>query len=111
MKSDEELLGVLLDIRNWIRAAAHRPVQALLQEALPDAKARAAYQMLDGSKSVEQVRIACKMSPNAVVALTARCVARGLMEEKADKKRLRLFDLNDFDMTTKGDSTTGGGGA
>jgi hypothetical protein len=111
MKGDEELLAVLVDIRNWIRAAAHRPVQALLQEALPDAKSRAAYQMLDGTKSGEQVRVACKMSPNAVVALTARCIAMGLMEEKADKKRVRLFDLNDFGMITKGDSKTDGGNA
>jgi hypothetical protein len=108
MKGDEPLLAVLVDIRNWIRAAAHRPVQALLQEALPDAKSRAAYQMLDGSKSGEQVRIACKMSPNAVVALTARCVAMGLMEENADKRRVRLFDLNDFGLITK-DSKAGGG--
>ena len=68
----------------------------MLEEALPDAKSRAAYQMFDGSASVDQVRIACKMSPNAVVALAARCVAMGLMEVKDDKKRARLFDLKDF---------------
>jgi hypothetical protein len=28
-----------------------------------------AYQMMDGSASTDQVRITCKMSPNAVVAL------------------------------------------
>jgi hypothetical protein len=95
-QSDDRLLAVLTDIRNWIRAAAHRPVQATLEEALPDAKSRAAYQMFDGRASVDQVRIACKMSPNAVVALAARCVAMGLMESSADKKRVRLFDLRDF---------------
>ncbi|MCY3018366.1 MAG: hypothetical protein NTW87_04950 [Planctomycetota bacterium] len=95
-QSDDRLLTVLTDMRNWIRAAAHRPVQAMLKEALPDAKSRAAYQMFDGTASVDQVRIACKMSPNAVVALATRCVAMGLMEVKADKKRARLFDLNDF---------------
>src|SRR5439155_3600531 len=61
--NDDRLLTVLTDIRNWIRATAHRPVQALLEEALPDAKSRTAYQMLDGNASVEQVRTACKMSP------------------------------------------------
>jgi hypothetical protein len=96
IQSDERLLGVLVEIRNWLRAAAHRPIQAILEEALPDAKSRAAYQMFDGSASVDQVRIACKMSPNAVVALAARCVAMGLMEARPDKKRVRLFDLNDF---------------
>jgi hypothetical protein len=106
--SDDELLVVLKDIRNWIRAAAHRPVQALLEEALPDAKSRAAYQMFDGKASVDQVRTACKMSPNAVVALTVRCVAMGLMEANADKRRVRIFDLNDFGLLTEGDPKTGG---
>lgn len=100
--SDDSLLAILTDIRNWLRAAAHRPVQALLEEALPDAKSRAAYQMFDGTRSVDQVRSACKMSPNAVVALTARCVALGLMEANADKRRVRLFDLRDFGLDPDG---------
>lgn len=106
-QSDDKLLTVLTDIRNWIRAAAHKPMRAMLEETLPDAKSRAAYQMFDGSASVDQVRIACKMSPNAVAALAARCVATGLMEVNADKKRARLFDLNDFGLIT--DETTKAG--
>jgi len=90
------LLAVLTDIRNWIRAASHRPVLLLLEEALPDAKSRAAYQMFDGSTTAEQVRVACKLSPNSVVALSNKCVALGLMEVGANKKRRRLFDLRDF---------------
>lgn len=109
-QGDEKLLAVLTEIRNWIRAAAHRPVQAMLEGALPDAKSRAAYQMFDGTVSVEQVRAACKMSPNAVVALSARCTAMGLMEANADKKRVRLFDLKDFDLIPEGDPKTGGKG-
>jgi len=101
-QADNELLALLVDIRNWIRAATHRPVQALLEEALPDTKSRAAYQMLDGTTSFEQVRTACKMSPNAVVALTTRCIAMGLMEVGTDKKRMRLFDLNDFGLIAEG---------
>ena len=95
-QSDDRLLAVLTDIRNWIRAAAYQPVRTMLEEALPDAKSRAAYQMFDGRASVAQVRIACKMSPNAVVALAARCLAMGLMDVNDDKKRARLFDLKDF---------------
>jgi hypothetical protein len=95
-QSDDRLLSILAEIRNWIRAAAHRPVQSLLEEALPDAKSRAAYQMLDGTMSVEQVRTKCKMSPNAVVALANRCTAIGLMEANGEKRRVRLFDLRDF---------------
>jgi hypothetical protein len=95
-QSDDKLLEVLVEIRNWIRAAAYGSVKSLLEAALPDTKSRAAYQMFDGTASIEQVRVACKMSPNAVVALATRCTAMGLMGLTADKKRLRLFDLNDF---------------
>src|SRR5262245_6381150 len=102
-QSDEKLLEVLTEIRNWIRAAAHGPMKTLLEAALPDEKSRSAYQMFDGTVSVEQVRTACKMSPNAVVALTVRCVAMGLMEANADKRRVRLFDLNDFGLIRNGD--------
>ena len=95
-QSEEKLLEVIVDIRNWIRAAAHSPVKTLLEAALPDAKSRSAYQMLDGTASMEQVRIACKMSPNALVALANRCAAMGLMDTNEEKKRVRLFDLGDF---------------
>ncbi|MBK9239271.1 MAG: hypothetical protein IPL75_03195 [Acidobacteria bacterium] len=109
-QNDDSLLSVLTEIRNWLRAAAHKPVQAMLEEALPDAKTRTAYQMFDGTKSVEQVRIACKLSPNAVVAMTLRCVSMGLMEAKADKRRVRLFDLNDFGLLPEGGIKSGGNG-
>jgi len=82
-----------MEIRNWTRAASYTFVKALLQEALPDTKSRAAYQMLDGSTTIEQVRSACKMSPNVLVALAQRCTAMGLMELREDKKRVRLFDF------------------
>jgi hypothetical protein len=95
-QSEEKLLEVLIEIRNWIRAAAHGPVKTLLEAALPDTKSRTAYQMLDGTASMDQVRIACKMSPNGLVALANRCAAMGLMEMNEDKKRVRLFDLADF---------------
>lgn len=106
--NDEGPLEVLLEIRNWIRAATHDPVGKMLEKALPDAKSRAAYQMLDGTASVEQVRIACKMSPNALIALANRCGSMGLMEVNANKKRARLFDLTDFGFIDSGDSTKSG---
>jgi hypothetical protein len=90
-QSDEKLLAVLMDIRNWISAAAHRLGQASLEEALPDAKSRAACQMFDGSVSAEQAGTSCKMSPNAVVALAARCVAMGTDGGEGHKRRVRLF--------------------
>lgn len=94
--SEDPLLSVLEEIRNWIRAAAHSPVKTQLENALPDGKSRLAYQLFDGSASVEQVRTKCKLSPNAVVALTSRCISMGLMAVNSDKRRVRLFDLNDF---------------
>ena len=94
--SDDAILKVLTEIRNWTRASSFAAVKALLEMALPDFKSRAAYQMMDGSNSTEQIRVACKMSPNSLVALGQRCTAMGLMEAKDDKKRVRLFDLNDF---------------
>ena len=96
--SEDKLLAVLTDIRNWIRAASFQSVKTLLEKALPDSKSRDAYQMLDGSASMEQVRIACKMSPNVLVALAQKCEAMGLMETNEGKKRVRLFDLADFDL-------------
>lgn len=95
-KQEEGLVEILTDIRNWIRACAHDPVRKMLERALPDEKSRAAYQALDGNASMEQVRIACKMSPNALFALANRCVSMGLMEVNQDKKRVRLFDLENF---------------
>jgi hypothetical protein len=94
--TDEGVLEVLKDIRNWTRAASFTSVKHLLLEALPDEKSRIAYQMLDGTASIDQVRVACKMSPNNLVALAQRCTSMGLMEVNGDKKRARLFDLNDF---------------
>jgi hypothetical protein len=89
-------LAVLQEIRNWIRAASYGTVKTLLESALPDAKSRKAYQMLDGTAAMEKVRIACKMSPNGLLALAQKCTAMGLMEVIEDKKRLRLFDLSNF---------------
>lgn len=103
--SDDKMLAVLTDIRNWTRAASYCSVKALLEEALPDAKSRAAYQMLDGASTTEQVRITCKMSPNSLVALSQRCTAMGLMEVRGDKKRVRLFDLTDFGLATAEDQS------
>jgi hypothetical protein len=107
MSEGSEHLKVLVEIRNWIRAAAHDSVRRLLKKALPDAKTRAAYQMMDGKLSNDQVRTACKMSPNALVALANRCEAMGLMEAQ-DKRRVRLFDLNDFDLIGADDASKSG---
>jgi len=74
-------------------------VKALLEDALPDEKSKLVYQMSDGAKSVGQIRATCKVSPNFVVALTQKCVSMGIMEQRSDKKRARLFDLSDFGLS------------
>jgi hypothetical protein len=94
--TDEKILAVLEDIRNWTRAASYGSVKATLEGALLDAKSRQAYQMLDGGATMERVRVACKMSPNALLVLAERCASMGLMGINEAKKRVRLFDLNDF---------------
>lgn len=103
-QTEEAILKALVEIRNWIRAAAHGSVKNLLEAALPDAKTRMAYQMFDGTTTADQIRVACKMSPNAIIVLANRCIAMGLMEMNEDKKRIRLFDLTDFGLV--GDNVT-----
>jgi hypothetical protein len=93
---EDRLLNLLFEIRNCVRAASHGQVKLALEEALPDAKSRTAYQMFDGTVAADRVRKVCRMSPNAIVALSARCVSMGLMEVNVDNKRIRLFDLKDF---------------
>lgn len=107
-QNHDKQLEVLIEIRNWIRAASHGSVKAALQAALPDAKSRIAYQMLDGNASIDQVRTACKMSPNALVALANRCTSMGLMDITHDKKRVRLFDLVDFGLVDANESKKSG---
>jgi hypothetical protein len=96
--NEDRALEILADIRKWVRAASYASVKELLESVLPDGKSRAAYQMLDGNATIERVRAACRMSPNALVALTQKCISSGLMEARKDKKRVRLFDLADFGM-------------
>jgi hypothetical protein len=102
-QTEERLLEALIEIRNWVRVATRGQVGTALEAALPDAKSRLAYQMFDGSTSIEQVRVACKMSPNVAVALAGRCVSMGLMEITDEKRRVRLFDLNDFGLLNDDD--------
>ena len=102
-QSEDTLVELFKEIRTWVRAAAYGPVKSLLEAELPDTKTRAAYQMLDGTASMEQVRIACKMSPNGLLELATRWTAAGLMEVNAEKKRVRLFNLVDFGLVASED--------
>jgi hypothetical protein len=94
--SDDVAIALLTEIRNWIRAESYTSVKSLLESALPDPQSRAAYQMLDGTSTVEQARTAARMSPNKLLAVSQKWTSMGLMEILPDKKRKRLFDLRDF---------------
>lgn len=94
-----ELLATMQDIRNWVRAAAYPSVKKLLEDSLQDTKSRQAYQMTNGTNSVETIRKVCGISPNTLVALQSRCVALGLMTT-SDSRKVRLFDLLDFGLLT-----------
>src|ERR1039457_5730782 len=95
--SDDRILAVVTDIRNWTRAASYSSVKKLLEEALPDNKSRGAYQMMgDAAPSMEQARIACRIGRSILYSLTAQWPAMGLMQVKDDKWRVRLFALPDF---------------
>jgi hypothetical protein len=94
--AEDSVVSLLIEIRNWIRAASFTSIRSLLETALPDSQARSAYQALDGTATLEQVRITAKISPNKLVLLTQKWVSMGLMEITPDKKKKRLFDLTDF---------------
>jgi len=94
--SEDATVALLTEIRNLVRASSYSAIKALLQSALPDPQSRTAYQMLDGTKTTEQVRIACKMSPNKLIASAQKWTSMGLMEFGPEKRRKRLFDLTDF---------------
>ncbi len=82
MGDDETLLSVVKELRNWVRVASYGAVKTLLETALSDSKSRAAYQMLDGTASMDQVRITCKMSPNALVAARSAVHCHGINGDK-----------------------------
>jgi hypothetical protein len=98
--SDDVAIALLTEIRNWIRAASFTSIRSLLDTALPDTQSRLAYQLLDGSKTLEEVRVASKMSPNKLVALTQKWISMGLMDALPDKKKKRIFDLQDFGLVS-----------
>jgi len=94
--AEDTVVGLLTEMRNWIRAASFTSIRSLLESALPDSQSRQAYQMFDGTVAMEQVRVISKMSPNKLVQLSQRWVSMGLMEVLPDKKKKKLFDLRDF---------------
>jgi hypothetical protein len=88
--NDSNMVELLTDIRNWIRASSYISIKTLLEKALPDKQSRIAYQMFDGTLSMEQVRVAVKISPNRLVTLAQKWTSMGLMETSTIK------NVNDY---------------
>ncbi|MBC7784595.1 MAG: hypothetical protein H7144_12225 [Burkholderiales bacterium] len=90
---------IAADIREllvWTKAANFIAVRSLLREVLSDEKSKMIYQLSDGTRSVDEIRKACKASPNSVSELQQKCLLMGLMSTTESGKRVRLFDLSMF---------------
>jgi hypothetical protein len=103
MANLDDLLDVLKEIALWTKAGSFESVGALLAKALPDQKSRLIYQLSDGSTTRDQIRVACKVSPNQVSHLWQRCSALGVMNSDESGKRLRSFNLLDFGLISQTD--------
>ena len=89
---------ILTEILHWIRASSHSTVGGALKQALPSDNMRRAYQALDGTRTVKDVKKECGIGSNTINELIGRCCAMGLMERQDGLPTKRLFDLRDFDL-------------
>ena len=92
----DENTKLLRDLLIWTRASAFAGVENMLARALPDIRSRTAYQATDGIRSSKEIMAASGMGFSKLTELWTRSVAMGLMEDLANGKRKRLFDLRDF---------------
>lgn len=100
--ANECIIGLLRDIRCWLRIGFYAEAKQMLADILPDEKVRRAYQMADGTRTQDAIRKTVGISPNRLGAVFTQCTQQGLMEELPDRKRLRRFDLTDFGLLTDG---------
>jgi hypothetical protein len=94
----EEVVGLLKEIRNWMRVGFYGNVRDLLREALREDKQRRAYQLADGDLATDNIRKLTGQGYTTVQALFTRCCELGLMESPDGKRYRRLFDLTNFGM-------------
>ena len=96
MSTEEEILKVLNDLLVWTRVGVYHTAKAMLMDVLNTDKKKIAYQLADGSRSGESIRIEVRMGPNDLSDLFKQCISVGLMALAEGGKRRRLFDLTDF---------------
>lgn len=102
----DEATAILKEMLKWIRAGSFSQVEHMLLTALPDSRKRIAYQAIDGSHTIDNVKKAAGMGYKAVNDLIDRCIAMGLME-KVDGKPRRSFDLRDFGLLSESGGISG----
>jgi hypothetical protein len=95
----DEIVEVLKDIRRWIRASSYGSVGDMLRGLLKDDRLRLVYQLSDGSRSRDEVKVIAKVGSGTVTDLWQACVSMGLMDVIGGK-RIRQFDLRDFGLIT-----------
>src|SRR6267142_1526122 len=94
--AEDEKLKVLRELLVWTRVGFYADVKAMLSDVLNTEKKKLSYQMADGIRSGESIRVELKMSPNDLSDLFKQCTNLGLMEQLEGGKRRRLFDLSNF---------------
>jgi hypothetical protein len=93
MTTTDELLNELLV---WTRVGFYGAAKQMLSDVLNSDKKRLAYQMADGERTGESIRVEVKLSPNDLSELFKQCTNLGLMERVDGGRRRRLFDLTTF---------------
>jgi len=94
--ADEETLRVLKELLVWTRVGFYAEVKSMLGDVLNTEKKKLAFQLADGVRAGESIRVELKMSPNDLSDLFKQCTSLGLMEQLEGGKRRRLFDLSNF---------------
>lgn len=93
MSTEAEILEQILV---WTRVGFYASVKQTLTDVLNSEKKRQVYQLTDGERTGESIRVAVKVSPNDLSQLYKQCTSMGLMARAGGNRRRRLFDLADF---------------
>ena len=101
MTTTDDDTSVLKELLVWTRIGFYATVKTTLADILNTDKKKLAYQLADGIRSGDSIRVQLKMSPNDLSELFKQCTNIGLMEQLEGGKRRRLFDLSNFDLLPK----------
>jgi hypothetical protein len=105
-----EVLKVLCEMRDWLRAGLHGQVGELLERTLDTDKKKRAYQLTDGVLSAKEIGKRLSMGDKTVRQIWDTATRRGLIEVLPAGKRRRRFDLGDFELTPADSGDVSGSG-